>query len=258
MLNAVDFYYFSPTGGTYRAAKQLCEGLAERVKENNLSGAEIVQSENDLTVVAAPVFGGRIPAIVVEKLQQIKGDGKKAVALAVYGNRAYEDALLELTDVLKDGGFQVIAAAALLAQHSIVPALAEGRPDERDGAEIEVFAKKILEKLKRNATSEEEASASIVAVPGNYPYKERSGSGASPIIGKSCCECGNCINICPVGAIHRVDGRIETDSEKCILCMACVAKCPRVARKLPEALQMAMNKKLQEFAEIRRENEFFL
>lgn len=250
-IDMVELYYFSPTGGTYRVARQFCVELAENVKENSLFDMEIAQPQNDMVVVAAPVFGGRIPGIVTERLQQLEGCGKNAIVLAVYGNRAYEDALLELTNVMKERGFQVVAAAALLAQHSIVPAVGAGRPDERDFEEISDFAKKVLAK-------QEQKAAGVIEVPGNYPYKESKGSSASPIANENCRKCGACVKECPVGAISMVDGQIETDSDKCILCMACVAKCPAVARKLPAPLQEAMVQKLQNFAEIRRENEFFL
>lgn len=63
-------------------------------------------------MVAAPVFGGRIPSIVAEKLNELEGHGKKAVTLVVYGNRAYEDALLELNNVVEDRGFQVAASCS--------------------------------------------------------------------------------------------------------------------------------------------------
>ena len=45
-------------------------------------------------MIAMPVFGGRIPAVAAEKLGELKGSGKKAVTLVVYGNRAYEEQML--------------------------------------------------------------------------------------------------------------------------------------------------------------------
>ena len=65
-----------------------------------------------------------IPSVVREKIKTLAGEGKKAVTIAVYGNRAYEDALLEMNDILIQGGFTVIASAAFVAQHSIVPEVA--------------------------------------------------------------------------------------------------------------------------------------
>lgn len=132
--------------------------------------------------MAAPVFGGRIPAFVAEKLKKIDGAGKKAVTFAVYGVRAYEDALAELNDAAAAWGFQVIASAAAVAQHSIVPSVGAGRPDEKDAAEIQEFARKVLDKLAQGPDAAFE-------VPGNRPYKQWGGMPAAPISLPSCNQC---------------------------------------------------------------------
>ncbi len=115
MLNKIDFYYFSPTGGTRKAGEFLAEGISENVNPVNLGKEKgFSQADGEMAVVAAPVFGGRIPAFVAEKLKKVDGGGKRAVTLAVYGVRAYEDALVELNDAVSACGFQVIASAALV------------------------------------------------------------------------------------------------------------------------------------------------
>ena len=91
MLTKIDFYYFSPTGGTKKAGEMFCDGLSQNVKALDLGkkDVEVEEPKSDLIVAAAPVFGGRIPAIAAEKLRALNGEGKKAVTLAVYGTRAY-------------------------------------------------------------------------------------------------------------------------------------------------------------------------
>lgn len=249
--NMIDLCYFSPTGGTRKAGEYFCNSLAEEVRTIDLSEKVFQQPICDLVVVAVPVFGGRIPEIVTEALRRLQGKGKRAVTLAVYGNRAYEDALLELNHTIRECGFEIVASAALLAQHSIVPAVGAGRPDAQDVAEISAFAERVLVKLDK-------AEERCVEVPGNYPYKESKGASASPISTESCKQCGACVKCCPTDALQLKNGQVETDSERCILCMACVAKCPFMARKLPEAVQAAMNEKLSACISVRRENEFFL
>ena len=117
--------------------------------------------EGEMTVVASPVFGGRIPSVVREKIEKFSGTGKKAVTIAVYGNRAYEDALLEMNDILTKCGFTVIASGAFVAQHSMAPEIGAGRPDGEDEKEIHKFAETV-----KNSTAVEN-----VQVPGNRPYK---------------------------------------------------------------------------------------
>lgn len=250
MLQNVDFYYFSPTGGTKKAGEALAAVLAESVNAIDLAAKTLSAPASDVVVVAVPVFGGRIPALVSDRLGQLEGMGKKAVTAVVYGVRAYEDALLELNDVMTDCGFEIVASAALIAQHSIVPEVGAGRPDAADTAEIGQFAKRVLSAIEAGSTG-------TVTVPGNHPYKESKKSSASPVTLDSCGKCGFCISVCPTEAITITDADIVTDNEKCMMCMACVAKCPARARILPPSVQDALNQKLGVFRDVRRENEFF-
>lgn len=94
MLNSVDFYYFSPTGGTYKGASAIAYELAKYINEVNMFDQTITNSTSNVVVIAAPVFGGRILTIVREKIASLNGKGKKAITVVVYGVRAYEDALL--------------------------------------------------------------------------------------------------------------------------------------------------------------------
>ena len=121
MLDTVALYYFSPTGGTEKVGMQFAETIAEKVVAFNLGDKkqDLQDAAADLTVVAMPVFAGRIPAIAAEKMQQLDGHGRKAVTIVVYGNRAYDDALLELNDTMMAGGYEIVASAAFIAGHSI-------------------------------------------------------------------------------------------------------------------------------------------
>ena len=140
MFNTVQFYYFSPTGGTKACGECFCKAIANNVNAINLGLEDAAfNGDCDLAVFAMPVFAGRIPAVAAEKLSALNGNGTKAVTLVVYGVRAYEDALLELNNVVKESNFTVVASAALVAQHSIVPAVGQGRPNEEDKASIAVF-----------------------------------------------------------------------------------------------------------------------
>lgn len=253
MLKSTELYYFSPTGGTRKIGEIVAGAMAEKVKLTNLGERKALgkTSECEVVIVAAPVFGGRIPAIVPEKLKALEGAGKKAVTLAVYGNRAYEDALLELNDVMEARGFQVIASGAFVAQHSIVPKVGAGRPDEEDVKELKAFAEKILEKL-------ETGESGTVQVPGSRPYKQRMQVSAPPLSTESCILCGKCEAVCPTGAVAVTAKEVRTELEKCMLCMACTAVCPENARILPGPLQEGTNQKLAPLLNVRNGNETFL
>lgn len=253
MINKTELYYFSPTGGTKKAGEIFCEGISENVKTVDLGQRDKtpVQPGSDLVVFAAPVFGGRIPSVAAERLNELDGTGKKAVTLVVYGNRAYEDALLELNNIAENRGFQVIASAALVAQHSMAPEVAKGRPDDQDRRSILAFAGKVLDKM-------ESGVGSSVKVPGNHPYKDMMNMPATPISLPSCNQCGECESVCPTAAIRMEDGTAATNPETCILCMACTVACPEHVRILPPPLQEKMGQMLGALKAVHRDNEYFL
>ena len=249
--------YFSPTGGTRRIASRLAAALCPGAEELDVTVHPAARefAADELAVIAAPVFGGRVPALSVERLRGITAHGTPAVVVAVYGNRAYEDALLELCDAAAERGFRVIAAGAFIARHSIVPDIAAGRPDSADFAALERFAAAVREKLAAAPAAE---ALSAVTPPGSRPYREFGGVPMHPSAPKSKCgQCGKCAAECPTGAIDPAAPE-KTDGGKCITCMRCVAVCPHYARRLNPAMLAATSVKLKKACAARREPEFYL
>ena len=104
---------FSPTGGTRRVSEILCKGMDKEscVTDLCVKAADIQLphiQEDDLAIIAMPVFAGRVPALAVERLRMVKPNSAKCVVVAVFGNRAYDDALLEMQDVASEVGFRVM------------------------------------------------------------------------------------------------------------------------------------------------------
>lgn len=252
MLKCVSFCFFSPTGGTKKAGGIFCREIAEKVTEIDLTaqGFDGAALEGDLTVIAAPVYGGRIPQLAAERIRMLPGDGP-AVTLAVYGNRAYEDALLELNRIVSECGFRVAASAALIAGHSIIPELGAGRPDEADAKEIREFAGKVEAVLKDGVRGS-------VLAPGNEPYKEPMSSHGTPAMLEGCIRCGTCVRVCPTAAVTMEENGPVTNAGRCMFCMACVSACPGHVRIVPPQMKEMLGQKLAPFKEIRKDNEFFL
>lgn len=245
---------FSPTGGTRRAADLLSSSLGETARVIDLTDAALQRidlDDNDLAVIAVPSFGGRVPALAARRLAEIGGNSARCVLMCVYGNRAYEDTLVELEDLAKQSGFQVIAAVAAVAEHSILRQYAAGRPDRQDEDELKGYAEKIMEKVNG------EACPSVGALPGNRPYKKAGGVGMVPKADKSCTECGLCAKSCPAQAIS-ADNIKTADPTLCISCMRCVTQCPQSARKINGAMAAAAALALKKACSVRKGNELYL
>ena len=248
-MNTVEIV-FSPTGGTEKVAHIIGRQWSENTIKIDLgdpkadfSGYTI--NEEDRVLVAMPSFGGRAPAAAIERLRKIAGNGGKCTLVCVYGNRAYEDTLAEMEDAAKECGFRVVAAVAAVAQHSILPQYAAGRPDASDKKQLEQFAEQIAGKTE-----------AVVSIPGNRPYKKAGGAGLVPKVGKSCTKCGLCAESCPVQAIDA--GRFKADSKKCISCMRCVKQCPEKARKVNGAMVSIAAMVIKKACSVRKENELYM
>lgn len=249
-------FLFSPTGGTQRVAKLLCEGLGDSTQTYDLSdrtfnGRNFTADRDGVAVIAVPSFGGRVPAVAAERIQSIKGNQMPCVVLCVYGNRAYDDTLVEEVDLARASGFVVIAAVAALAEHSIMHQYATGRPDAQDEANLRGIGQKITGKLAQGQLGGE------LAIPGNRPYKKAGSAGLLPKAGAACVSCGLCADICPVGAIDKSNLK-KSDRSRCISCMRCVAKCPHAARTVNGAMVSVAALTIKKACSIRKECEVYL
>lgn len=246
---------FSPTGGTKKVAECLTGVLEGEVTTVDLADSRqdfnaVSLEKEDMAVISVPSYGGRVPAVAAERLGRLHGNGARAVLVCVYGNRAYEDTMVELEDAARETGFRVIAAMAAVAEHSIARQFASGRPDEQDAQQIAAFAEQIRGKLSTNDLSEPK-------LPGNRPYKKAGGASIVPKATKDCNRCGVCAANCPVEAIHK-DDPTKVDEKACISCMRCVAVCPQGARKVSPLLLSAASLMLKKVCSERKECELFL
>lgn len=238
-IKSLKVAYFSPTGTT----KKIIQSIIHGIDENEVESIDITKpdarkqylqtSDNELLVVAVPVYMGRVPALVSEWLNRIKANNTLVVCVVIYGNRTYGDALLELKDILKQRGCIPIAGAAYIGEHSFssseIP-IVEGHPNTNDLNHAEIFGRRIKETLETISTLN---NIPDLIIPGDYPY-----GGVTELwsvdfieISDKCTKQGICAEVCPVGAIDFKNTTV-IDNEKCISCCACIKKCPDKARTI--------------------------
>ena len=243
---------FSPTGGTKKVADLFVNAFADTYTEIDLTGVNFVGAsfeKEDVCIVSVPSFGGRVPVKAAERMAKLQGNGAKAILIAVYGNREFEDTLVEMQDIMEVAGFVPVAAVAALAEHSIIRTFAAGRPDENDAKVLADFAAKIKEKLEDD---------SKLILPGNRPYKQLPPMFPSkPKLTEACVKCGLCVKMCPVQAIPE-DLSESMDEAICISCMRCESICPVKARKVAQPVIDFLTEKLNAGAQGYKENQLFL
>ncbi len=244
--------YFSPTGGTKKALDALCHAWdCERVEldlaESMPDTAGLEFGAEDVLVVAVPSFSGRVPQFLIPKLGTMRGNGAAALLVTAYGNRDFDDTLIELKNVLEPAGFRCMCAVAAVTQHSLMPAYGTGRPDAQDIAELSAFSERCRRAIETGKPAE---------IPGNVPYREYTGVPLKPEADKRCTACGLCARSCPLGAIPEQDPR-TVDKARCISCMLCTAVCPQNARKVNTLMQHAAQLKMKKLCAGRKENHLF-
>ncbi len=265
-VNQVKLIYFSATGTTRKVLESIAKGIAvEDVDHINLTLPEGVRQtippfSDELVVIGAPVYGGRLPVVAINRFKKLKATNTLAVLIVVYGNRDFEDALLELNNLAIELGFNPVAGGAFIGEHSFatqdVP-IANGRPDSLDIQKAMDFGAKIKEKVAALQSSDAQMDLKI---PGSFPY-EAGGArsmAVSPVTKEDICTvCGTCASVCPTAAIS-INGSVATEIELCIRCCACIKSCPTGARIIEDSMWKNIANWLNENCTARKEPQIYV
>lgn len=248
----IHIVYFSATHTTRTVCRGVAEFLGGNVVEHDVTNScpeeRVEIPAEDLLIIGAPVYCGRVPEMAAERLAKFYGSGTKAVTIVVYGNRAFDDSLLELTRIVENNGFRTIASAAFIGRHCIFPMVATERPDADDRIKMKAFVDGFKNLL--DADTEE------IQLPGNDEYCPHKKVPFCPVPNDSCTNCGTCARMCPTGAISLTDASV-VNTELCITCGRCVLVCPEHGRHFTGDMYAGAAAGFQKAYGARREPEFF-
>lgn len=269
-MKRLNIMYFSATGTTKSVLNEIGDMLLD--KEDIIKGEtidftlpsvrenKILLSKDDILLIGVPVYAGRVPNVLLNYLNSIKGQGSLAIPIVLYGNRHYDDALIELNDILIQNGFNVIAAASFIGEHSFSYTLAKGRPDTEDLSIARSFGDCVHNKIIAGNDGE-------LHIKGNKNYeeyyipKDEKGKPVDirkviPKTNDNCIDCKVCAKVCPMGSIDYED--VKRLNGICIKCGACIKKCPVDAKYFDDFGYLRHKKELEDEFKIRRLPEIFL
>ncbi len=261
----IKLIYFSATGTTQKVLESIAKGIAvEDVEHINMTLPEGAQKaippfSDELVLIGAPVYGGRLPVDAIKRLKQLKASKTLAVLIVVYGNREFEDALLELKNLAIELGFNPVAGGAFIGEHSFAKAevpIANGRPDSLDVQKAIDFGEKIKDKVTALQSTDVQMN---LEVPGRFPYEAEGARSmaVSPVTNEDTCTiCGTCASVCPKAAIS-INGSVTTEIEQCIRCCACIKNCPTGARVMEDSMWKNIANWLNENCSTRKEPQIF-
>lgn len=272
-MKSIHLVYYSATGNTEKAAKAIADTLASAwdlpLKTVDFTRPEMRETAQnfetgDFVIVATPVYAGRVPNKMLPYVQtMLEGNGALALPVVTFGNRNFDNGLIELRTELENHGFHTVAAAGILTEHVFSDKLATGRPNEDDLAALKNFAKQVAEKVD----ALDAAPAEPIEVRGEFPapYYTPLGTDGKPAVflkakpkthEDKCTDCGICAQVCPMGSISK-ENPAEVNGI-CIKCQACIKKCPTNAKYFDDPAFLSHVAMLEQNYSRRTEIELFI
>lgn len=243
-ISQVYAVYFSATGNTRKVTTTLANALAVsfdvplEVRDFTLPAAREETydfAEGDLVVFGMPTYAGKLPNKLLDFVKSgFHGNGALAVPVVTFGNRSFDNSLAELCACLEGDGFHTIGAGAFACRHAFTDALAEGRPDSDDMAELAKLGSAVVGRIVRMT---EYPAPVTVDGDADAPYYRPLGLDGEPKVFlkakpktdlDKCIHCGVCASLCPMGSINPDD--VTEVVGVCIKCHSCVRNCPMGAK----------------------------
>lgn len=265
--------YFSATGTTKkvvsRMGNRISEGLGKDIvyKEIDITNPgsrknKLIFGSEDIVVFGVPTYAGRVPNLLLPFLKTIKGNGALCIPVVLFGNRNYDDSLIELSEIMRTNFFRITAAGAFVGEHSFSIELGKGRPDNEDFKSIDKFAMMVCQKILSGSVLLNGAIMGAIPYRDYFSPRDRFGNKINFIKIKPkttlelCDDCKICYEICPLGSIEYDD--VSVVSGKCMKCCACVKKCPKGSKFFDDEGYLFHKDELEYMYHERKEIEVFL
>ncbi len=243
--------YISPAGTTRHAAQVIGEeltalgepchalDLGDRACKAELKTVLDALARDACLFIGSPVYATHTVPAVMDFIKSLPADiGCCSVPFVTWGAVTSGMALADMTGALEAKGYPAVAAAKIVAEHSLLwqsdNPLGKGRPDTDDDRKVRDMVKKVAAAL--DAGAKKYLTAAALNYQPEPLQKVMAGLSLSAVrkvlpqisLKRDLCTlCGDCVTACPVEAVELGDGPVFKDC--CIACYNCLRACPENA-----------------------------
>lgn len=230
-------FYFSGTGNSQLAAKQIAAELGDQLVSINAclkkGEKKTFHSERPMVFVA-PLYAWRLPRVVEQWIRGTKFEGNRsAYFVLTRGGGTQGNAAAYAADLCAETGltYRGLASAQMPENYIALSAA----PSESECAAIIHRAKPVFSQLARRIGLGEAFPQPPVSLGGRFlsgPFnplyyrfyiKDKGFT-----VSNACVSCGKCVKRCPLNNISLADGKPVWNGN-CTHCMACICGCPTEA-----------------------------
>jgi len=243
--------YISPAGTTRHVAQAIerkLTALGKPCKSIDLGTATgraqlkhtlVAASRDACLFIGTPVYASHAVPAVMDFIKSLpQGNGCCSAPFATWGAVTSGIALFEMAEALGAKGYPAVAAAKIVAEHSLLwqsaLPLGKDRPDAGDDTLVQNMVQKIAAALDAGTPHtlpttklkyQPEAQQNIMA--GLSLSAARKMLPQIRLQRDRCTLCGACSAVCPVEAVVVTDGPVFNDN--CIACYSCLRACKEQA-----------------------------
>lgn len=234
------FYYFTGTGNSLHVARSLAKALGDCTLIS-LAGDSALPTPGtgvDTVGFTFPVHFWDMPALVRDRVRQLRIDGNPYVFAAITCDGGPGRTLFSLAKLLKEKGQSLAAGYSVNMPDSCYAMVNLITPPEQRAPILETAEARLAElagAIRRKERPGITTPGSPVYGPGSVLMKTMATKGYRMQrryrADERCNACGICQRICPTGNIT-VEGGKVTWGDRCAQCQACFHWCPKQAIQL--------------------------
>ena len=228
--------YFSGTGNSQRAARQIAEQCGDTVFSINSSlkngGAQEVHSDKPFVFVM-PTYAWRMPRVVAQWIEKTTFAGSRCAYFVLTCGAECGNAAPYAKTLCEKKGLDFYGLADVVMPENYLALFPTPNKEEAEKLltasvpKLEALAQCIKKSIPFSATKPS-LTDRIKSGPVNPLFYATTVSDKGFTVGSGCIGCGLCAKRCPLGNVTMLDKKPRWNGN-CTHCMACIGGCPTEA-----------------------------